>query len=188
MKMVFTAVVLASALLAQDAGKPGAKVQSIPVADLTGKPSAIATPGQVTAVVFLSARCPVSGAYNERMEAIYKDYQSRVKFVFINTNSNEPDAEVANHAREHGFTFPVWRDPHNAAADLFAAQVTPETWVIGKDGIIAYHGRIDDAQTEGRVTVKNLRQALDEVLLGGKVSVPEAKACGCTGKRGPKTL
>ena len=160
MKTVFTAVVLSTALFAADAGKPGAHVTSIPVTDLNGKAAQVATAGKVTAVVFISAQCPVSGAYNERMEAIYKDYRDKVQFVFINSNATEPDAMVAKHAQDHGFTFQVWRDPNNVAADMFDAHVTPEVYLIGKDGIIQYHGRIDDAQNEARVTVKNMRQSL----------------------------
>jgi len=188
MRTVFAAVVLSAALFAADAGKPGAHVSSIPVTDLNGRATSVATAGKVTAVVFISAQCPVSGAYNERMEDIYKDYRDRIQFVFINSNATEPDDMVAKHAKEHGFSFQVWRDPNNVAADMFNAQVTPEVFIIGKDSVILYHGRIDDAQNVARVTVKNMRQALDEVLAGKAVTTPEAKAFGCTIKRGKKTV
>ena len=68
-------------------------------------------------------------------------------------------------------------------AELFNAQVTPETYVIDKQGIIRYHGAIDDAQNEARMKRHSLRAALDEVLAGKPVTVAETKAFGCSVKR-----
>jgi len=84
-----------------------------------------------------------------------------------------------------GFTFPVYKDSGNVAC-LFNAQVTPETYVIDKQGIIRYHGAIDDAQNEARVKKQSLRAALDEILAGKAVAVAETKAFGCTVKRAPR--
>ena len=42
------------------------------------------------------------------MESLYQDYSTKdVRFVFVNANFNEPAKEVADHAKEAGFTFPV---------------------------------------------------------------------------------
>jgi len=67
----------------------------------------------------------------------------------------------------------------------FNAQVTPETYVIDKQGTILYHGAIDDAPNEARVKKHSLRAALDEVLAGKSVTIAETKAFGCTVKRAP---
>jgi hypothetical protein len=100
----------------------------------------------------------------------------------VNANVNEPAKEVADHAKEVGFTFPVYKDSGNVAF-LFDAQVTPETYVIDKENIVRYHGAIDDAQNEARIRKHSLRDALDEVLAGKPVTVAETKAFGCTVKR-----
>ena len=95
------------------------------------------------------------------MAALYKDYTAKgVKFVFINSNSSEPAAEVAEHAKAH-FPFAVYKDDGIVVADRFGAQVTPESFVIDNGGVIRYHGSIDDQQTESRVQFQGLRQALD---------------------------
>ncbi|MDQ6708595.1 MAG: redoxin domain-containing protein [Acidobacteriota bacterium] len=140
--------------------------------------------GDTTVVVFLSARCPVSNAYTERMQEVYRDYSPRgVKFIFVNANQNEPAAEVLEHAKRAGFPFPVYRDVGNAAADRFGAQVTPETLVIDRSGAIRYRGAIDDSQNPARIHKQGLRLALDAVLAGKTVASPETKAFGCTIKR-----
>src|ERR1051325_1135515 len=161
----------------------GSPVSDFQVADLQGGSHAFSSlKGETTLVVFIATRCPVSNAYNQRMESLYKDYsQKGVKFVFVNANVNEPAKEVADHAKQVGFTFPVYKDSGNVAW-LFNAQVTPETYVIDKQGIIRYHGAIDDAQNEARVKKQSLRAALDEILAGKAVAVAETKAFGCTVK------
>ena len=65
-------------------------------------------------------------------------------------------------------------------ADRFDAQVTPESYVIDSQGIIRYHGSIDDQQNESRVRQRRLRAALDEVLAGKDVQAKQTKAFGCT--------
>ena len=155
----------------------GSPVSEFNVVDLQGGSHSFSSlKGATTVLAFVATRCPVSNAYNQRMEALYKDYSSKgVKFLFVNANVNEPAKEVAEHAQQVGFTFPVYKDPGNVAA-LFNAQVTPETYVIDKQGVIRYHGAIDDAQNEARVKKNSLRAALDEVIAGKPVTIAETKA------------
>lgn len=162
----------------------GAPVSDFQVVDLQGASHSFASlKGDTTVVVFLATRCPVSNAYNQRMKALYKDFSPKgVKFLFVNANFNESAKEVADHAKEVGFTFPLYKDSGNVA-ELFNAQVTPETYVIDKQGIIRYHGAIDDAQNEARIRKSSLRAALDEVIAGKPVTIAETKAFGCTVKR-----
>ena len=67
--------------------------------------------------------------------------------------------------------------------DEFKASFTPEIYVLNGDFEQLYHGRIDDSRREKNVKVSDLRNTLDEVLAGKKVSVSETKAFGCTIKR-----
>jgi hypothetical protein len=144
--------------------------------------------GSVTVVTFVSARCPVSNAYGDRLEAAYKDYAPKgVRFLFVNSNANENESEIAENARTHGFSFPIYHDKLSLAAERFHAQFTPETFVIGTDGQVRYHGAVDDAQNPARVVRHSLREALDAVLAGKPVAVPETKAFGCTIKRPRRT-
>jgi len=135
-------------------------------------------------VIFVSTSCPISNGYNDRMKAVYHDYSARgVHFIFINANNNEPAAEVAEHAKAHGFPFAVYKDTTGEVADQFGAQVTPEAFVIDKDGQVRYHGYVDDSVVEARIHNQGLRVALDAVLAGKPVPVAQTKAFGCTIKR-----
>ena len=165
--------------------KLGSKVDNFEVKNLDGKAESFAElRGPITVVTFISVQCPVSNAYNERMNAVYRDYSAKgVKFIFVNANNSESTGDVAAHAKRVGFAFPVYKDPNNVLADRFDAQVTPESYVIDSQGIIRYHGSIDDQQKESRVRQRRLRAALDEVLAGKDVQAKETKAFGCTIKR-----
>jgi peroxiredoxin len=178
------AVFAAAAVYGQEF-KLGSPVGDFTINDLKGNPVRFSSlQGDLTLVMFIATQCPVSNAYNQRMKALYTDYAARgVKFVVINSNSTEPAAEVEAHAASHGFAFPVYKDPNNVVADLFGAQVTPETFVIDKAGAILYHGAIDDSQNPANIKVQGLRLALDSALSGQTVAKAETKAFGCSIKR-----
>jgi peroxiredoxin len=134
--------------------------------------------------MFIATQCPVSNAYNERMEALAREYTPKgVRFIAVNSNKQESAAEVASHAAAHGFDFPVVKDPNNVIADKWGAMVTPETYVLDADGMLRYHGRIDDSQNPANVKSQDLKAALDAVLDGRAPERWETKAFGCTIKR-----
>jgi peroxiredoxin len=167
--------------------KAGDKAPAFALKNYDGKDislDAVLKQNQVVVVMFIATQCPVSNAYNERMAALEGTYSGKkVGFVGINANKEESAADVAAHAKEHKFGFPIAKDPNNVIADAFGAMVTPEVFVIGKDMTILYHGRIDDSKKEADVKKKDLAEALDAILAGKKAPADQAKAFGCSIKR-----
>jgi peroxiredoxin len=188
MNRAFWFGILCAALSFGQGLKPGSTVSDFTVTDLTGAPARFETlRGDVTVVLFVGTKCPISNDYNERMTAVYNDYSAKgVKFVFINSNENEPVAEVKQHARESGFPFAVYKDEGSSVANLFGAQVTPEAYVFDKAGVVRYHGYVDDSRNPARIRNHGLRTALDAVLSGSTPPAVETKAFGCTIKRARK--
>ena len=140
--------------------------------------------GSVTVVTFLSALCPVSNAFNDRMSALFRDYSAKgVKFVFADSNANESVAEIEAYRKTAGFPFAVYRDDGNRLADRFGAMATPETYVLDAQGAVRYHGFIEDSVNEARVKRRAVRDVLDAMLAGKRVPVAETKAFGCSIKR-----
>ena len=140
--------------------------------------------GKITVVAFISAKCPISNAYQDRMTALVRSHEARgVRFVFINSNENEPVREILQHSKDAGLVFPVYKDFNNRVADLFGAQMTPETFVVGPDGIVRYHGALDDSTNAARVKVHGLQSALDALLAGKVPALAETKAFGCVIKK-----
>ncbi|HEX8722025.1 MAG TPA: thioredoxin family protein [Pyrinomonadaceae bacterium] len=138
-----------------------------------------------TLLIFIATRCPVSNAYNARMQKLAEDYRARgVNVVGINSNSTEPAAEVKQHAAEKGLTFTILKDAGNQVADRFDAQVTPEAYLLDASGKLVYRGRIDNSRNGDAITSSELRDAVEAVLAGKAVAKQEVKAFGCSIKRG----
>ena len=165
----------------------GAVVPDFTLPDADGHEHALASlKGKSgTVLIFIATRCPVSNGYNARMEKLAEDYAARgVNVVGINANSTEPIEEVKQHAKEKGLTFTILKDKGNVIADRFDAQVTPEAYLLDASGKLVYHGPIDNARNPEAVTANYLRDAIEAVLAGKPVEKSEAKAFGCTIKRG----
>jgi thiol-disulfide isomerase/thioredoxin len=179
------AILFACGIAAGAEFPPGSKLAEIRVMD-HGSPAVVNfADSKATAVVFVSTNCPVSNAYNERMNAVYTDYQARgVRFAFVNANVNESVAEIDEHARAKNFRFKVYKDVDNVLADKLNAQFTPEVFLFDNTGTLVYHGRIDDTRETANVKSQDFRAALDAALAGRPVPVANTKAFGCTIRRG----
>jgi peroxiredoxin len=135
-------------------------------------------------VMFISTECPVSNAYNERMEKLYETYGKKgVAFAGINANKAESVADIAAHAKDKGFTFPVLKDERNKIADGYGAMATPEVYLVDQKGTLLYHGRIDDSRKPDKIQSSDLANAIDAALAGKPVPVAQTKAIGCSIKR-----
>ena len=137
-----------------------------------------------TVLIFVAVQCPVSNAYNERMEKLAQEYKAKgIAVIGINSNVAEDAAAVKNHASTNNLTFPILKDPGNRIADKLGASVTPEAYFLDANNKLVYHGRIDNARNAAEVQSADLRNALDAALSGKPVEKTEAKAFGCSIKR-----
>ncbi len=139
--------------------------------------------GEVTVVLFFSTRCPMANAFNYRRNLLYRAYRNRVRFIAIDSNSNESLDEVRAYANDVGFDFPVYRDLDNHVADLFGARNTTESFVLDAAGVVRYRGYIEDAPNPERTTKQGLRLGIEVVLAGQPVLMPETRGIGCAIRR-----
>jgi peroxiredoxin len=187
--VVLTLVLAAGTAIAGEAPKIGAAAPDFTLpAAADGKPVALKDllgKGKAVAVIFIATKCPYSNGYNDRMADMGKEFAAKgVTLVGINSNKSEPAAEVAEHARKNGFAFPVLKDDGNKVADLYAAQRTPEVFVLDSKGTLVYHGRIDETHDDPKnVKSPDLKNTLNAILAGKPVPQAETKAFGCTIKR-----
>lgn len=119
------------------------------------------------------------------MFAKYKD--KNVKFLAINSGAKGEQGNGLERnqkaVKEYEIGYPVLIDESGTVGTTYGAKRTPEMFIIGKDGVIAYHGAIDDdssVDTLGKVNY--VSKALDEMLKGETVSTSTTKAYGCSVK------
>jgi peroxiredoxin len=135
-------------------------------------------------IIFVATECPVSNAYNTRMEDLFKEYSPKgISFLGINSNKAESVEMIKEHAEENGLTFTILKDKNNVIADEFEASFTPEVYVLNGKFEILYHGRIDNSKNEADIVSQDLKNALDEILEGKEVTNKATKAFGCSIKR-----
>lgn len=184
---LLTCLVLLGASIAQSpvsaatiltSGQPAPEFE---LKDLSGEPHALKSyRGKLTVISFLSARCPISNAYKDRVKAVAEDYAKQgVAFLGINASADEPIEEVRAHAEQNQFKFTILKDDGNVVADAYAAERTPKVYVIDAEGVLRYQGRIDSSHNPRLVKRQDLRAALDELLAGKPVSVASTQAMGC---------
>jgi peroxiredoxin len=126
-------------------------------------------------VLFLSTLCPYSNYYNDLLRDMAEEFSARrVAFVGINSSRLETLAEIRDHARQHGHTFPIVRDADGKLAELFDARRTPEVFLLDATGRLRYHGRI-----ASKISSPDLKNALDSFLAGRDIRPAETKAFGC---------
>lgn len=139
---------------------------------------------KATVVIFVSTRCWVTQAYNQRMGALAAKYGPLgIDFVGIDSNQTEPVSECAEWQDTSKIGFPVVKDTDNIIADKYGATHTPEVYVIDPSGKLVYHGRIDSAIDPMGAQKHDLADALDDILAGRPIANPETKAFGCSIKR-----
>lgn len=200
MKKLFAlSLLLAAAFAMAVAGKPiangadvpappaiGATIADFTLPDTDGKERSLnSLKGKNgTVFIFVAVQCPVSNAYNERMEKLAQDYEARgISVVGINANTGEAADAVKAHASSHKLTFVILKDNGNKIADSFGATKTPEAYFLDANNKLAYHGRIDNNRDIAQVATSELRDALDAALSGKPVAKTEAAAFGCAIRR-----
>jgi thiol-disulfide isomerase/thioredoxin len=143
-------------------------------------------PASVLVLVFSSNRCPTAKAYTDRLLRLQAEYGPRgVQLVMINSNDphlypEESHARMVSLSREMGYTFPYLFDEGQNVARAYGPTRTFEVFVLDRERVLRYHGRFDDARVAASVTTSDLANALDDILAGTQVRVPQTKAFGCS--------
>jgi peroxiredoxin len=164
----------------------GATIEDFTLPDASGQERSLKSLAgkKGTVLLFIAVQCPVSNAYNERMEQLAADYNAKgIAVIGINSNVKEDAGAVKAHAAENKLTFPILKDPANKIADRLGATVTPEAYFLDASNKLVYHGRIDNSRNPDQIETSDLRNAVDSLLAGKPVEKTEAKAFGCTIKR-----
>lgn len=144
---------------------------------------------KATIVVFSCNHCPYVVMNEDRLIAVFNDYQAKgVGMAAINSNDalNYPEdsfERMKERAREKGFPFPYLRDESQGVARAYEATHTPHLFVFDAKLELAYTGCVDDDNSyKHRKTPEKryLRDALDDLVADRPVRLHETHAIGCT--------
>jgi peroxiredoxin len=137
-------------------------------------------------LMFVSNGCPTVKACQDRMIRIQKDYSSKnVQLLALNSNNSylspaDTYAEMVLRGRDKGFNFPYIKDDDRTVARSYGAVCTPHVFLLDEDRRLRYKGRIDDSRNPKRVTVSDLRNAIEDLIASRLVRVSETTPFGCS--------
>ena len=112
--------------------------------------------GKVAVVNFWASWCPSCKKEMPDLQAVWEAYQD-IDIVFIGVTYQDEEATTRTALAEYGTTYPVGLDTGDRIADAYGITGIPETFVIDRDGRIAYIHI-------GEVTGEQLAAELDSLL------------------------
>ncbi len=141
-----------------------------------------------TVVVFICNHCPYVKAVVDRMVADAKTLaEEEIGFVAICANdpTSHPGDSFDNmklFARTHAFPFPYLQDRSQEVARAYDAACTPEFYGINAEGMVAYHGRLDEGRTEPLKAgaKREMLEAMRMIAKTGKGPAEQLPAIGCS--------
>lgn len=164
----------------------GAEMPDFTMKDVNGNEHSLQKyRGKVVVLDFCSHECPWSRGADPHLAALVKEYADKgVVFLGIDSHHKTTTEEIKKYAEEKELTHPILKDVNNEYADKVGAKVTPEIFVIDKEGKLRYHGAFDNrTKPEEKGSEFYTRMAIDAVLAGKVPDPQQVKAWGCTIKR-----
>jgi peroxiredoxin len=137
-------------------------------------------------LLFISNGCPTVKACQDRIIKIQKDFMVKsVQLLALNSNNAylspaDTYAEMVLRVQEKDFNFPYVKDGDGTVARSYGALCTPHVFLMDEERRLRYRGRIDDSRNPDRVTVSDLRNAIEDLLVNRSVRVPETTPFGCS--------
>jgi peroxiredoxin len=138
---------------------------------------------QPVAVVFSCCHCPYVVAWEDRLNAVARDYAGRAGLVAINSNAGylgDSFEDMERRSQEKGFAFPFLYDETQEAARAYGAARTPEVFVLDPSHRLVYRGAPDEDHGDPSQNARYVREALDAAMTGSEADPAETPAVGCT--------
>jgi acyl-coenzyme A synthetase/AMP-(fatty) acid ligase len=84
---------------------------------------------------------------------------------------------------QKGMPYPYLHDPTQVTATAWGAERTPEFFLLNSEGIVVYHGRMDDSPRDPtQATTSELKDAIDAMVSGVTPAVVSTESIGCSVK------
>ena len=139
-------------------------------------------------IVFTCNHCPFAKLYSKRLNALNKKYKPLgVPLLAINSMDSilykeESFELMQTKAKSDKFNFCYLQDATQSVGKDFDAKHTPQAYVIWKEDnnwIVKYEGAIDDDGENPDKANPFISNAVDELLSGKNVTLPQTESFGC---------
>jgi len=188
--VIIMATGLAAVALALPAAKVGRPAPGFTLRDQDGKTVTLASlRGRIVVLEWMNPDCPFwkRHAAAGTMRTLAESHASkRVAWYAVNSTAHLAVERDAWAREAYRLPYPVLNDRSGRVGRVYGAKTTPHLFVIDARGRLAYAGAIDDDPGGARGGkpggVNYVARALEELLAGKPVGVPETKPYGCSVK------
>ncbi len=144
-------------------------------------------------VMFICNHCPFVKHVKDEIRRLAKTYLPKgVGIVAINSNDvdkypQDGPAEMKTLALAEHWEFPFLFDETQEVAKSFHAACTPDFFVFDREHKLRYRGQLDDSRPGNTFPLdgRDLRAALDAVLVDREVDEDQSPSVGCNIKWKP---
>ena len=141
-------------------------------------------------VMFSCNTCPYVIKNQARTKAICSyALQHNIGVILINSNESQRGDDdsfeaMKQYAKDQDYKWYYAVDKNSEVADAFGASRTPECFLFNNDFKLTYHGAINDNPIQPEnVKREHLKEAINEMIAGKKISITESRSVGCVIKR-----
>jgi peroxiredoxin len=164
----------------------GSKLQSFQLKDTSGATRSLESySGKIIVFVFWSFKCPVSLAYDDRVEKLQAKYTDKgIVVLGVASGANDSPDEIRANAANLKIQFPVLLDSEGDLAENLGATHTPDVFILDKEAVLRYRGALDNNKKPGESgRIAYAEDAIDAILAGRVAPVSETRPFGCSIKR-----
>lgn len=153
--------------------------KKVSLSDFSGK--------KIVVLEWINPDCPyVQRHYKAAtMKSLAEKYKDKgVVWLAINTTHYMNKETNQKWITDYQLPYQILDDHEGTVGRLYGAKTTPHMFIIDKSGKLVYQGAIDDDPrgNKGENKVNYVAKALDELLAGKPISMPETKPYGCSVK------
>lgn len=138
-------------------------------------------------VISMCNHCPYVEWYIDRLKNIQAEFAPK-GFTLIGLNGSNVDRHTRSSfenmkafALRHQLNFPYLWDSTQDVTDSFGATKTPTAFLIDRNGIVRYKGKIDDHPQDPLSAGEDyFRTAIASLFLGEEIDIPQTEAIGTT--------
>jgi peroxiredoxin len=152
----------------------------------------------VLVIVFTCNHCPIASIYEGRIQKLADDYE-RKGVAVVAIQPNDPSAirideldsadtsdsldEMKIRVEYKHLRYPYLYDgATQAVAQALGPQATPHVFIFDQERKLRYQGRIDNSYRQELVKTEDARNAIEALLAGQPVAVPQTGVFGCSTK------
>ncbi len=149
--------------------------------DLDGRPHRLSDyRGRIVLLAFWSAECTWVERADALLQSMLSAWGADVVYLPVASNANESPAQIRQAAAARGLPLVLW-DDHSQVAAVYDAQITPEFFIVDREGVLRYQGAFDDINFRQRTPTRNYVQEVVAALLAGRLPDTDfAAPYGCT--------